>query len=178
MSDLVSLVQEAHGGYPEWKKVRGLTVILTLGGYLFEIKGHPDGLRSAHVFIDAQKPGTIIWPFPHRRHRGHFAAGRVWLQSDAAARGQELAEPRHAYACHTRSTPWNDLQFLYSFYDLLRFVARVDNYSLTCLWTSIEIAVLLEHADCHTGDDRRLVFCCFHFRHPVEFSLLVLGVTD
>ena len=51
MSDLVKFVQQAHGGLENWKKVRGLTVVLTLGGYLVEIKGHPDGLRSAQVLV-------------------------------------------------------------------------------------------------------------------------------
>src|SRR5947209_4716128 len=65
----------------------------------------------------------------------------------------------------------NELQFLDGLYDLLRLVAWIDDYCLTCLWTSIEIAVLLKHADRHTGDDRCLVFCCFHFGHAVWFSL-------
>jgi hypothetical protein len=102
-------VQQAHRGLENWKKVRGLTVVLTLGGYLFEIKGHPDGLRSAQVPIDAQKLGTVIWPFPHRGSRGHFAASHVWLESDAGVRGQELTDPRNDHAGHTRATPRDDL---------------------------------------------------------------------
>jgi hypothetical protein len=86
---------------------------LTLGGYLFEIKQHPDGLRTALVKVDARRPRTLIVPFPEQGKRGIYQEGKVWVQTDAGAMVEELPAPRTAYEGHERHTPWNDLQYFY-----------------------------------------------------------------
>lgn len=113
MNDLLNLALDAHGGLENWKQVTGLDLRLTLGGALFEIKQHPDGLRSALVKVDSRRPGTLITPFPQKGKRGIFREGRVWIQTDAGAVVEGLPSPRTAYDGHERATPWNDLQFLY-----------------------------------------------------------------
>ena len=85
----------------------------TLGGYLFEIKQHPNGLRTALVKVDARRPRTLIVPFPEQGKRGIYQEGKVWVQTDAGAMVEELPAPRAAYEGHERHTPWNDLQYLY-----------------------------------------------------------------
>src|ERR1700728_1118583 len=111
MTDLLELVLAAHGGLEEWRKVKRIDARLTLGGYLFEIKQHPDGLRTALVQIDTQQPRTLIAPFPNRGMRGIFEQGKVFIQTDAGALASELESPRNAYEGHQRATPWNDLQY-------------------------------------------------------------------
>jgi hypothetical protein len=62
MTDLLDLALEARGGFDKWKGVTGVDLRLTLGGYLFEIKQHPDGLRTALVtwrVLRAYFPGSI-----------------------------------------------------------------------------------------------------------------------
>jgi hypothetical protein len=113
MTDLLDFALEAHGGLENWKRVIGVDVRLTLGGYLFEIKQHPDGLRSALVKVDARRPQTLIVPFPQKGKRGIYQQGRVWIQTDAGSMVEDLPTPRTAYEGDERRTPWNDLQFLY-----------------------------------------------------------------
>ena len=113
MTDLLVLALEAHGGLKNWKSVTGVDLRLTLGGYLFEIKQHPDGLRTALVKVDAHRPRTLIAPFPEKGKRGIYQDGKVWIQTDAGAMVEELPTPRTAYEGHERRTPWNDLQYLY-----------------------------------------------------------------
>jgi hypothetical protein len=113
MTDLLDFVLEAHGGLENWRSVTEVDVRLTLGGYLFEIKQHPDGLRSALVKVDARRPRTLIVPFPQKGKRGIYREGRVWIQTDAGSMVEELPTPRTAYEGHERRTPWNDLQYLY-----------------------------------------------------------------
>lgn len=113
MTELLDLALEAHGGLERWRKVKRITVRLTLAGYLFEIKQHPDGLRTALVQVDAQRPRTLITPFPTRGSRGLYEDGKVRIQTDAGSLVSELETPRTAYEGHQRATPWNDLQFLY-----------------------------------------------------------------
>jgi hypothetical protein len=59
--------------------VEGVELRLTLGGYLFEIKQHPDGLRTALVKVDAQRPMTkaccsvtTISPMWPRENAAHY----------------------------------------------------------------------------------------------------------
>jgi hypothetical protein len=113
MSDLLDLVLHAHGGLDNWKSVTSVDVRMTLGGYLFEIKQHPDGLRSALVKVSTQRPRTLIVPFPEKGKRGIYQDGRAWIQTDPGEIVEELLEPRKAYVGHERRTPWNDLQYLY-----------------------------------------------------------------
>ncbi len=113
VSDLLEFVLHAHGGLDNWRSVIGIDVRLTLGGYLFEIKQHPDGLRTALVKVSARRPRTLIVPFPAKGRRGIFQDGKVWIQADEGTVIEELSEPRTAYAGHERRTPWNDLQYLY-----------------------------------------------------------------
>jgi hypothetical protein len=66
MTNLLDFVLEAHGGFDNWKGVTGVDLRLTLGGYLFEIKQHPDGLRTALFKVDACRPCTLTVPFPEQ----------------------------------------------------------------------------------------------------------------
>jgi hypothetical protein len=113
MTGLLDFALEAHGGLKNWKGVTGVDLRLTLGGYLFEIKQHSDGLRTALVKVDARRPRTLIVPFPQQGKRGIYQEGKVWVQTDAGAMVEELPAPRAAYEGHERHTPWSDLQYLY-----------------------------------------------------------------
>ena len=109
MTDLLDFALEAHGGFDNWKCVTGVDLRLTLGGYLFEIKQHPNGLRSALVKVDARRPRALIVPFPVQGKRGIYQEGKVWVQTDAGALVGELPAPRAAYEAlvHGRSPRWS-----------------------------------------------------------------------
>jgi hypothetical protein len=113
MTDLLDFVLEAHGGMETWRSVVGVDLRLTLGGYLFEIKQHPDGLRTALVKVETRRPRALISPFPEKGKRGIYQDGKVWIQTDAGTMVEELPTPRTAYEGHERRTPWNNLQYLY-----------------------------------------------------------------
>jgi hypothetical protein len=63
--------------------------------------------------VGVRQPKTTIVPFPERGKRGVFEPGRVQIQADNGDLLSELKNPRRAYEGHVRSTPWNDLQYLY-----------------------------------------------------------------
>jgi hypothetical protein len=113
ISNLLAQVLHAHGGLENWRKVVSVEARLTLSGSLFEIKGHPNGLRTVLMRVDVRRPKTTIVPFPVRGKRGVFESGRVYLQADNGDPVSELKDPRSAYEGHVLSTPWNDLQYLY-----------------------------------------------------------------
>jgi hypothetical protein len=113
MTDLLDFVLDAHGGLNNWQRVTGVDLRLTLGGYRFEIKQHPDALRTALVKVDARRPYTLISPFPQKRKRGIYEDGTARIETDAGTLVEDLAAPRTSYEGHERLTPWNDLQYLY-----------------------------------------------------------------
>jgi hypothetical protein len=113
MNELLARILDAPGGLKSWKGVTGVDLRLTLGGNLFEIKQHPNGLRTALVKVDARRARTLIVPFPEQGKRGIYQEGRVWIQTDAGAPIEELPQPRTTFEEHKRDTPWNDLQYLY-----------------------------------------------------------------
>jgi hypothetical protein len=113
MDDLLNSVLEAHGGLANWKHVSGIDARLSLGGYLPEIKGYPDGLRTVLVKVDTRRARSLIVPFPEKGKRGIYEGGKVRVQTDAGSVVEELLTPRNAYEGHERHTPWNDLQYLY-----------------------------------------------------------------
>jgi hypothetical protein len=113
MNELLARILNTHGGLESWKSVAGVDLRLTLGGYLFEIKQHPNGLRTALVKVDARRARTLIVPFPEQGKRGIYQEGRVWIQTDAGATVEELPQPRTSFEGHERDTPWNNLQYLY-----------------------------------------------------------------
>jgi hypothetical protein len=95
MTDLLDFALDAHGGRDNWKGVTGVDLRLTLGGYLFEIKQHPDGLRTVLVKVDARRPRTVIVPFPEQGRRGIYQEGKVWVQTDVGGDGRGAAGAAH-----------------------------------------------------------------------------------
>jgi hypothetical protein len=98
MTDLLDLALEARGGFDKWKGVTGVDLRLTLGGYLFEIKQHPDGLRTALVKVDARRLRALIVPFPDQGKREIYREGKVWVQTDAGAMVEELPAVRRQHS--------------------------------------------------------------------------------
>jgi hypothetical protein len=96
MTDLLDFALEAHGGTTGNASPES-AFDLTLGGYLFEIKQHPDGLRTALVKVDARRPRTLIVPFPEQGKRRIYQEGKVWVQTDAGALpSKKLSRMRNA----------------------------------------------------------------------------------
>jgi len=113
MTDLLEAVLEAHGGLDAWRRIETIDARLSLSGGLFEIKGHPDGLRDVRLKVDARRPRTVFAPFPSRGRRGVFEDGAVRIEADAGDLVSEMREPRPSFDGHVRATPWSELQYLY-----------------------------------------------------------------
>jgi hypothetical protein len=63
MHELLDLALHAQGGLERWRQARQLDVRLSVSGGLFQIKGHPEGLRDVVVRIEAQRPAVTVVPF-------------------------------------------------------------------------------------------------------------------
>jgi len=58
VSSLLDRAVNAHGGMECWRKVIRLDVRLSVSGFLFQIKGHPEGLHDVVAHIDPQRPAV------------------------------------------------------------------------------------------------------------------------
>jgi hypothetical protein len=57
-----------------------LDVRLSVSGFLFQIKGHPEGLHDVVAHIEPQRPAVTICPFGRPDFRGHFTPDHVWIE--------------------------------------------------------------------------------------------------
>ncbi|MGC2683513.1 MAG: hypothetical protein WA323_16760 [Candidatus Nitrosopolaris sp.] len=55
---------DAHGGIERWRKVVRLDVRLSVSGFLFQIKGHPEGLHD----VVADSTIILALDLKHRRY--------------------------------------------------------------------------------------------------------------
>lgn len=110
---LVQRAIDAHGGLDRWNAVTMLGVRFSIGGYLYTLKGHPDGLHDATMYADAKIPRVAVSPFRTAATSAHFTPERVWIQDGDGNVRAERDSPRGSFAGHALSTPWDDLQFLY-----------------------------------------------------------------
>ena len=46
MNELLARVLDAHGGMDRWQKLRRIHLQLSISGFLFEVKGLPDGMTD------------------------------------------------------------------------------------------------------------------------------------
>jgi hypothetical protein len=58
MGGLLNRAVDAHEGLERWREVRYLDVQLSVSGGLFQIKGHPEGLRDV---IMRSWPGQLFY---------------------------------------------------------------------------------------------------------------------
>jgi hypothetical protein len=112
MSDLLDLAIRAHGGLDRWRAIRTLDVEFSLTGRLWNIKGHPHGLRNVSLHMLAHQPVVALTPFAGSG-RGGFTADRVWIEDAQGKILEERNAPRASFAGHTLMTPWDKLQELY-----------------------------------------------------------------
>jgi hypothetical protein len=113
MSSLLNRAVDAHGGMERWRRVIRLDARLSVSGFLFQIKGHQEGLHDVVVHIDPQRPTVTICPFGRLDCRGHFTPDRVWIEDREDHIVEERAEPRGSFAGHVLNTRWDKLHLLY-----------------------------------------------------------------
>jgi hypothetical protein len=113
MNDLLDLALQAHGGLDRWRGVQSLDVRVSLTGYLWELKGYPEGVSDVTMRIDARRPAVTICPYSRPDRRGYFTPDRVWIEDRAGKIVEERSHPRDSFAGHVPDTPWDQLHRLY-----------------------------------------------------------------
>ncbi len=117
MSELLDLAIAAHGGMQRWEQIQTCTAHLAAYGPLLEMKGATSILgQPGGEFLfrgDAHSQRATISPFKTTGRHGVFAPDRTAIETDDGHVIEERANPRAAFAGHTRQTPWDDLDLIY-----------------------------------------------------------------
>ena len=112
MNDLLDRAIVAHGGLDHFGRFHEVSADVSIGGALWSLKGRP-ARTDVRVTVDLQQERTVFAPFGAPNQHAVFTPQRLALETNDGALVQERANPRAAFAGHTRETPWDDLDQLY-----------------------------------------------------------------
>src|SRR6266849_4337989 len=113
MTDLLSSVIAAHGGFDRWRTVRAIDVTFNFSGGLLDLKGYP-GHRRPSASVDAATPRTVFQRLGDESdERWIFTPNRVCIERRDGTVVEERSDPRGAFAGHVRETPWDRLHLTY-----------------------------------------------------------------
>ncbi|MFD3524580.1 hypothetical protein [Streptomyces sp. NPDC058653] len=111
MTDLLGLVQKAHGGLDRWREMAQLRVTASAGGVLPWPR--EDFLTHIVATVDTRSQRASLEPFGTPGHRGLFAPHRVEVVGPDGNVLADRDEPRRAFENHPEGALWDELQTAY-----------------------------------------------------------------
>src|SRR5215472_8992176 len=112
MTDLLDRAVAAHGGLERFNQFKTVSAHLVTSGALQSLKGQT-GVLSTDVTVELHQQRASFAPFKLPNQRAVFSPERAAVETNEGAVVAERANPRAAFAGHTRQTPWDDLHQLY-----------------------------------------------------------------
>ena len=112
MNDLLQSAVNAHGGLKRWNEISSITVVASLTGAIWFVKGQGDYLKEVVMTVDTRKE-RIITDFPGQDKRFVFEPGRLVLEKRDGTLIQARDNPEKSFEGQTRDTPWDDLHVAY-----------------------------------------------------------------
>jgi len=112
-TDLLTRVLDAHGGVGRWRRFTRVEATLVSGGLLFELKGTPQDSTPRRMTAALAREWASVRPFGADDQRTEFTPDRVAIEKLDGTLVAERLQPRHSFAGHTLTTPWDPLQRAY-----------------------------------------------------------------
>ncbi len=113
MSDLLELAVAAHGGLERWNAQRSVSLELSVGGVLWDMKGQTGLFEDSTYEANTHLQRATLGRFGGPDRRVRFTPARLVVE-DAAGQVIEVRDnPRDAFAGHVRETPWDALHAAY-----------------------------------------------------------------
>jgi hypothetical protein len=113
MSELRSLVIDAHGGIERWNKVKTIDGDMSITGALWARKGWPDALKDVHVTADARNQWISYRPFVSEGMRSSCTPDCTVIETLDGKPIKDRRNPRASFSSHTAESPWDDLNLAY-----------------------------------------------------------------
>ena len=113
MTELLDLAVAAHGGLDRWHSYRGVSLELSVGGVLWELKGQTGLFANATYQAETHTQRATLGRFAAADRHVRFTPDRLVLETDAGEVIEVRDNPRGAFAGHTNETPWDRLHAAY-----------------------------------------------------------------
>ncbi len=112
MNDLLQKAVDAHGGLKRWNEISKVTVVASLTGAIWFVKGQGDYLKDVVMTIDTTKE-RLVTDFPGQDKRFIFEPNHLVMQRRDGTLIQEREDPEMYFVGQLRETPWDDLHVAY-----------------------------------------------------------------
>ena len=109
---LLAEVLAAHGGVDRWRKLKGLSSTIVVGGALWGMKGMELPPTPRTVATDFQRQWASFTPFGDPGWTMVWTPQRVVIQQASDVIAERFA-PRDSFAGHGFETPWDVLHMAY-----------------------------------------------------------------
>ena len=112
MNDLLESAVAAHGGLDRWNQVKSITVVASVTGAFWHLKGKGDALNDVRFEVDTTRE-RLTMDFAGQDKRSVFEPHRVFMQrSDGTLTGAR-DDPERSFDGHQLETPWDDIHLAY-----------------------------------------------------------------
>src|SRR5271170_7668133 len=130
MGELLDLAVKAHGGLARWNEVNTITVVASITGAIWYVKGKPDILKNVVITAETRRERVTL-DFPGQDKRAIFRPDRVVIEKLDGTLIEARDNPEESFAGQQRETPWDDIQVAY--------------FAGEALWTYLNTPFLYTH---------------------------------
>ena len=130
MGELLDLAVKAHGGLARWNEVNTITVVASITGAIWYVKGKPDILKNVVITAETRRERVTL-DFPGQDKRAIFRPDRVVIERLDGTLIEARDNPEESFAGQQRETPWDDIQVAY--------------FAGEALWTYLNTPFLCTH---------------------------------
>ena len=113
MNTLLELAVAAHGGLDRWHSYSRISLELSVGGVLWELKGQTELFANSTYQAETHMQRATLGRFGAADRHVRFTPDRLVLETDAGEVIEVRDNSRGAYADHTNETPWDRLHAAY-----------------------------------------------------------------
>lgn len=113
MNDILEFAMNGHGGLDRWREFAAISVHLSQGGVLWDLKQQSGVLDEVDVTASLAEEHLSHGPFGEPPVHTAFTPDRVAIESAGGTVLEQMSHPRDSFAGHTQETPWNRLQLAY-----------------------------------------------------------------
>jgi hypothetical protein len=113
MNELLELAVAAHGGLDRWHSYRSVSLELSVGGALWDLKGQTGLFAEATYEADTHKQRATLGRFGSVGRCVRFTPDLLILEGEDGEVIDVRSKPRDAFAGHINETPWDQFHAAY-----------------------------------------------------------------
>ncbi len=130
-NELLNLVIKTHGGLERWKQFKQAKLHISVGGYLWTVKGQEGVTNDINLIVNLREQRTTQEKMFPEGLRSSFEPGRVALRTQDGVLVEELLNPLETFKGLAWETHWSRLQLIYfSSYALYNYFTLPFNLTL------------------------------------------------